>query len=151
MFKPELWQSQNEYRTIVNTYSRWLSHNYSKYFFGFYDKERQKLLNFNLDAILEYILPFYSPKGHPTKNQAQILRSHILFVLLFNKTPTKTSLTFWVTEALQTPWHLPSLLDAPIHRSFRLLALTANWRLTVLLLPAGTSYQALWMGMVQRQ
>ena len=100
MFKLNLWQSHNKYRTIVNTYGRRLSRNYPKYSFGLYDKECQKLLNLNLDAILEYILPFYSPGGRPTKNQAQILRSLILFVLLFNKTPAKTSLTLWVTEVL---------------------------------------------------
>ena len=100
MFKLNLWQSHNGYRTIVNTYGRRLSRNYPKYSFGLYDKERQKLLNLNLDAIPEYILPFYSPGGRPAKNQAQILRSLILFVLLFNKTPAKTSLTLWVTEVL---------------------------------------------------
>ena len=100
MFKLNLWQSHNEYRTIVNTYGRRLSRNYPKYSFGLYDKECQKLLNLNLDAILEYILPFYSPGGRPAKNQAQILRSLILFVLLFNKTPAKTSLALWVTEVL---------------------------------------------------
>ena len=53
MFKPELWQSHDEYRTIVNTYGRRLSRNEPKYFFGLYDTERQKLLNLNLDSLLE--------------------------------------------------------------------------------------------------
>lgn len=68
MFKPDFWQSHNEYRTLVNTYGRRLSHNNPKYSFDLYDGERQKLLNLNLDAILEYILPFYSPGGRPAKN-----------------------------------------------------------------------------------
>lgn len=100
MFKPELWQSHNEYRTIVNTYGRRLSRNNPRYSFDIYDKERQKLLNLNLDPILEYIAPFYSSTGRPAINQAQILRSLILFVLLFNKSPAKTSLTAWVTDVL---------------------------------------------------
>ena len=135
-------------------YGRRLSRNGPKYSFSLYDKERQKLLNLNLDAILvqhcrnnseystryfrhhrvvvsqrctrhrllpppcadknnvhcihcyfcnavlEYILPFYSPRGRPAKNQAQALRSLILFVLLFNKTPAKASLTAWVRYVL---------------------------------------------------
>ena len=100
MFKPELWQSHDEYRTIVNTYGRRLSRNEPKYFFGLYDTERQKLLNLNLDSLLEYIQGFYSSTGRPAQNQTQILRSLILFVLLFNKTPAKTSLTAWVNDVL---------------------------------------------------
>ena len=100
MFKPELWQSHNEYRTIVNTYGRKLSRNNPKYALDSYDKERQKLLNMNLDPVIAYISGFYSSGGRPAKNQAQILRSLILFVLLFNKTNAKTSLTSWVREVL---------------------------------------------------
>lgn len=100
MFRPELWQSHDEYRTIVNTYGRRLSRNNPKYSFDLYDKERQKLLNLNLDAVQEYIPQFYSDGGRPAKNQAQILRSLILFVLLFNRTPAKTSLTAWVRDVL---------------------------------------------------
>ena len=45
--------------------------------------------------------------GRPAKNQAQILRSLILFTLLFNRTPAKTSLT-----ALPSP--VMALLSFPI-------------------------------------
>lgn len=100
MFKHELWQSHDEYRTIVNTYGRRLSRNNPKYFFNLYDKERQKLLNLNLDPLLDFIPQFYSVGGRPAINQAQILRSLILFVLLFDKTPAKTSLTAWVNDVL---------------------------------------------------
>lgn len=100
MFKPDLWQSHNEYRTLVNTYGRRLSRNNPKYSFDLYDRERQKLLNLNLDPLLDYIPGFYSETGRPAQNQAQILRSLILFVLLFNKTPAKTSLTAWVKDVL---------------------------------------------------
>ncbi len=63
MFKPELWQSHNEYRTIVTKMSRRLSRNNPKYSFDNYEEERQKLLNLNLDPLLEYIPEFYSKAG----------------------------------------------------------------------------------------
>lgn len=100
MFQPELWQSHDEYRTLVTTVGRKLSRNYTKYAFDTYQKERQKLLSLNLDTITDYLSSFYSAFGRPAKNQAQILRSMILFVLLFNKTSAKTSLTTWVRETL---------------------------------------------------
>lgn len=83
MFKPESWQSHNEYRTIVTTIGHRLSRNNPKYSFNEYDEERQKLLNLNLDPLTGYIPGFYSDGGRPAKHQAQILRSLILFVLLF--------------------------------------------------------------------
>ena len=73
MFKPELWQSHDEYRTLVTTVGRRLSCNNPRYFFNEYDEERQKLLNLNLDPLLEYIPRFYSSGGRPAKHQAQIL------------------------------------------------------------------------------
>lgn len=100
MFKPELWQSHNEYRTIVTKIGRRLSRNNPKYSFGSYEEERQKLFNLNLDPVVQYIKGFYSADGRPAKHQAQILRSLILFVLLFNKTKAHTSLTLWVREVL---------------------------------------------------
>ena len=100
MFKPELWQSHDEYRTIVSKFGRRLSRNYPKYSWGDYDEERLKLLNLNLDPLTGYIPGFYSDGGRPAKHQAQILRSLILFVLLFNKTKARTSLTLWVREVL---------------------------------------------------
>ena len=100
MFKPELWQCHDEYRTLVNTLGFRLSRNNIKYFFNLYDEERQKFLNLNLDPLTGYISGFYSDGGRPAKHQAQILRSLILFVLLFNKTKARTSLTLWVREVL---------------------------------------------------
>lgn len=107
MFKLELWQSHNEYRTLVHTFGRRLSRNNPKYAFDSYSEESQKLLNLNLDLIIDYIQPFYSQDGRPAKNQAQLLRSMILFVLLFNKTKAKTSLTLWVRDVLPSS---PSLM-----------------------------------------
>ena len=78
MFKPELWQSHNEYRTIVNTYGHRLSRNHSKYSFRDYDEECQKILTLNLDPLLDFTPRFYSQGGRPAEHQAQILRSLIL-------------------------------------------------------------------------
>ncbi len=50
MFKPELWQSHDEYRTIITTIGRRLSRNNPKYSFNEYDAERQKLLNLHTDS-----------------------------------------------------------------------------------------------------
>ena len=86
MFKPELWQSHDEYRTIVNSLGRRLSRNNPRYQFDAYSKERQKLLSLNLDPLSDYLTPFYSAEGRPAIHQAQILRSLILFTLLFNRT-----------------------------------------------------------------
>ena len=83
MFKPELWQSHDEYGTIVSSFARRLSRNYPKYFFQDFEKEQEKLLNLNLDPLLDFIPRFYSQGGRPTVHQAQILRSLILFVLLW--------------------------------------------------------------------
>ena len=95
MFKPELWQSHNEYRTIVNSLGRRLSRNNPRYQFDTYRKERQKLLSLNLDPLRDYLALFYSSEGRPAIHQAQILRSLILFTLLFNRTDAKISLTSW--------------------------------------------------------
>ncbi|MGN0484313.1 MAG: transposase [Lachnospiraceae bacterium] len=104
MFKDELWQNHNAYRTLTHTYGRRLSRNNPKYAFDSYHEEYQKLQNLNLDLAVDYIRGLYSDTGRPAKNQAQILRSMILFVLLFNKTKAKTSLTSWVNEVLpETP------------------------------------------------
>ena len=83
MFKPELWQSHDEYRTLVSVFGRRLSRNNPKYAFNEYDEERQKLLNLNLDPLLEYITGFYFGSGRPAKHQTQILRSLILFYHAF--------------------------------------------------------------------
>ena len=119
MFKPELWQSHNEYRTIVNSLGKKLSRNNPRYQFDTYSRERQKLLSLNLDPLMDYLPPFYSPEGRPAKNQAQILRSLILFTLLFNRTNAKTSLTASVRDVLPRSISLacicgfPSLEDLP--------------------------------------
>lgn len=113
MFKPEFWQSHDEYRTLVTQIGHRLSRNEPKYAFRSYETERQKLLNLNLDPIMEYLSSFYSSTGRPAKNQSQILRSLILFVLLFNKTSAKTSLTSWVNVVLKNSISLTVLVGCP--------------------------------------
>ena len=110
MFKPELWQSHDEYRTIVTKIGRRLSRNNPKYSFDSYEEERQKLFNLNLDPLPDFIRDFYSTDGRPAKHQAQILRSLILFVLLFNKTKARTSLTLWVKKTLPSSISLTVLI-----------------------------------------
>lgn len=100
MFKPELWQSHDEYRTFVTLMEHRLSRNYSKYSFDSYNEEYRKLLTLNLDSVVDCIAQLYSADGRPAKNQAQILRSLILFSMLFNRTKARTSLTKWVNEVL---------------------------------------------------
>ena len=113
MFKPELWQSHDEYRTIVTKIGHRLSRNNPKYFFDTYEAERQKLLNLNLDPLVGSIQDFYSADGRPAKHQAQILRSLVLFVLLFNKTKARTSLTLWVRDVLPASIALTVLIGCP--------------------------------------
>ncbi len=110
MFKPEQWQSHDEYRTLVTKTGRRLSRNNPKYSFDSYDDERLKLLNLNPDPLLEYIAGFYPAGGRPAKHQAQILCSLILFVLLFNKTRAGTSLTSWVRDVLPNSISLAVLI-----------------------------------------
>ena len=62
MFKPELWQSHDEYRTIVNSLGRRLSRNNPRYQFDAYSKERQKLLSLNLLTGYSYSIKF--PRLH---------------------------------------------------------------------------------------
>ena len=100
MFIPALsWQSHSEYRTIVEKTGKKISRN-SKYHFGEYESEKMRLLNLNLDSIGIYVARFYSNTGRPAIHQAQILRSMILFSMLFDKTKAGTSLTAWVRDVL---------------------------------------------------
>ena len=110
MFKPELWQSHDEYRTLVTTVGRRLSRNNPKYSFDLYKEEQDKLLNLDLDPLLDLIPAYYSDGGRPAQHQAQLLRSLVLFVLLFNKTRAGTSLTSWVREVLPASISLTVLI-----------------------------------------
>ncbi len=90
------WQSMHDYLYFLNE---------SKIHFDSSERNRlhselwepwQKLRSFNTDRAMEFLLPFYSSTGRPAKNQPQILRSFILFFLLYSKGLTPPSLTLWV-------------------------------------------------------
>ena len=65
-----------------------------------YEDVINKMKNLALDKAGEAVQKLYPPIGRTAKNQCQILRSVILFSLLFNKTPAGTSLTSWVRDVL---------------------------------------------------
>lgn len=123
MFKPELWQSHDEYRTIITTIGRRLSRNNPKYSFNEYDAERQKLLNLNLDPLLDYIPGFYSQSGRPAKHQAQILRSLILLSCFLIKPKPAQALLYGYVKSFPTPFPWLFLLAAPLWMNCRPSAL----------------------------
>lgn len=97
MFVSSSWQSHADYiATFKNAKARFSSDMRNELFQS-YSVIRKKMLSLNLDSVGEYVAQFYSHCGRPATNQAQILRSFILFALLFNQTPAKLSLTQWVT------------------------------------------------------
>ena len=57
---------------------------------------RKRLKALDLDPSGEFLLPLYSSTGRPALHQAQILRSFILWFLLFREGLVKLSLTEWV-------------------------------------------------------
>ncbi len=71
MFKPELWQSHDEYQTLVTRIGRKLSRNNPKFFISSYEKERQRLFNLNLDPLIDFIPSFYSDRDRPARHQAR--------------------------------------------------------------------------------
>ena len=90
------WQSMQDYKYFLNE---------SKVHFDSSERVRlhtelwkpwQKLRLFDTDKAMEFLLPFYSNTGRPAKNQPQILRSFILFFLLFSEGLARLSLTLWV-------------------------------------------------------
>ena len=59
---------------------------------------RKRLKSLNLDAAGVFMFPLYSSTGRPALNQPQILRSFILWFLLFRQGLVKLSLTEWVEK-----------------------------------------------------
>lgn len=108
------WQSMKDYKCFL--------HN-SKVSFDSSERLRlhselwspwQKLLFFDTDIALEFLLPFYSHTGRPAKNQPQILRSFILFFLMVSMGLTPPSLTLWV-KRLQKDRVLAALIGCKPH------------------------------------
>lgn len=90
------WQSMQDYKYFLNE---------SKVHFDSSERNQlhtelwdawQKLRLFDTNKAIEFLLPFYSATGRPAKNQPQILRSFVLFFLLYSEGLTKLSLTLWV-------------------------------------------------------
>lgn len=77
-------------------------------------KPWQKLRLFDTDKAMEFLLPFYSATGRPAKNQPQILRSFILFFLLYSEGRAKPSLTLWV-DRLKKDRVLAALIGCTPH------------------------------------
>ena len=96
MFDPDSWQSHTEYIATFKNVKACFPSDLRMELFNAYSDVRRKLFSLNLNPIGEYVAQFYSPCGRPARLQAQILRSFILFGLLFNQTPAKLSLTLWV-------------------------------------------------------
>ena len=113
MFNPDSWQSHTEYHiNFINLKARFPSQ-LRVFLWEHYSKEREKLMSLNLDPVGEYLSRFYSSTGRPAKNQAQILRSFLLFALLFNRTDAKLSLTSWVEDVLPKDPVLFALIGCP--------------------------------------
>lgn len=100
MFNPDSWQSHAVYHINFKHLKARFPSQMRVLLWDRYSKEREKLMSLNLDPVGEYLSQFYSNTGRPAKNQAQILRSLLLFALLFNRTDAKLSLTSWVEEVL---------------------------------------------------
>ena len=100
MFNSDTWQSHAEYRINFKNVTAKFDSTLRSRLHNVYSEARAKLMSLNLDFAGAYLSQYYSTTGRPAKNQAQILRSLILFVLLFNKTSAGLSLTTWVNETL---------------------------------------------------
>ena len=107
------WQSMQDYKYFLTE---------SKSHFDSSERNRlhtelwepwQKLRLFDTDKAMDFLLPFYSNTGRPAKNQPQILRSFILFFLLYSKGLDKLSLTLWV-DRLKTDHLLAALIGCTL-------------------------------------
>jgi len=74
----------------------------------------QKLRLFDTDRAMDFLEPFYPPMGRPATNRPQILRSFVLFSLLFSMGLTPSSLTHWV-ERLKHDRVLATLVGCTLH------------------------------------
>ena len=100
MFNSFSWQSHDEYHISFKNFKAKLSSDMRVLLWNSYSRERHKLMSLNLDPVGEYLSRFYSTTGRPARHQAQILRSLILFALLFNRTDARLCLTVWVRNVL---------------------------------------------------
>ena len=100
MFNPVTsWQFDAEYRILLSHSKTRLSSD-QRMRLRQYDSIMKKMESLRLDPALDIILPLYSLAGRPAKNQAQIIRSMVLFTFLLGKTAASYSLTAWVRNVL---------------------------------------------------
>lgn len=106
------WQSMHEYHCFLND---------SKSVFDSSERVRlhselwipwQKLRLLDTDSAMGFLSPFYSSSGRPAINQPQIIRSFVLFFLLFSMGLTPPSLTLWVRR-LKNDRILAALIGCP--------------------------------------
>ena len=100
MFNSGTWQSHAEYRINFRNLTASFSSDLRMQLWNQYAVVKQKMFSLNLDYLIGYIPSLYSNTGRPSKNQAQILRSIVLFCFLFGKTDASYSLTSWVNIVL---------------------------------------------------
>lgn len=74
----------------------------------------QKLKLLDTDSAMDFLSSFYPPYGRPALNQPQILRSFVLFFLLFSMGLTPLSLSKWVTN-LKSDRLLATLIGCQCH------------------------------------
>lgn len=101
MFTSQTWQSHADYlgffheaKVRFGSYQRTLLHTD-------YLQIAEKLRMLNLNSCGAYIQKYYSGIGRPAINQAQILRSFILFFFCVSKGFADTSLTHWSARVKQ--------------------------------------------------
>ena len=90
------WQSMQDYKYFLTESKAHFDSSERKRLHTELREPWQKLQLFDIDKAMAFLLPFYSNTGRPAKNQPQILRSFILFLLLYTKGLAKPSLTHWV-------------------------------------------------------
>jgi len=100
MFNSFSWQSHDEFHISFKNFKAKRPFDLRVLLWNYYSKERHKLMSFNLDPVREYLSRFYSITERSARHQAQILRSLILFALLFNRTDARLCLTVWIREVL---------------------------------------------------
>ena len=100
MINPDTFQKDSEYHINFKNAKAKFDSGARSQLNGVFADVRKKIMSIKLDPVAHYLAQHYSSTGRPAKNQAQILRSLILFVLLFNQTGAKLSLTKWVNETL---------------------------------------------------
>ena len=113
MFKPELWQSHDEYRTIVNSLGRRLSATIPviSLMLTVRSAKNYFLLTSTLSKTIS--LPFIPQKAVPLYIRRRSCAPSSSLPCFFNRTDAKTSLTAWVRDVLPNSISLACLCGFP--------------------------------------